>query len=297
MQNISSLDLLYAHLSRTMKIAHAISLYRSRFSNFFYVLSMLAKKQFPICARLKNGMEILITNYGELVSVLFGFDYDKNADTILLDNGFKLCSATQNGDIIGIFYYNDYDFLPVDGESVIDIGANIADSSLYFVLKGAKKVIALEPYPKNYETAIRNITLNNLHDRISLSLAGCGNTNYDIVIDDKRFGNLVEATASDSGEVVKIRTLQSILEENRLSSAVLKMDCEGCEYDIILNASDITLRHFPSIQIEYHYGYQNLKDKLERVGFQVKNTRPRFSYNPYANRPHTYVGFLYARLL
>jgi predicted RNA methylase len=46
-----------------------------------------------------------------------------------------------------------YRFLRVEGKIVIDIGVNIADSSIYFALKGADKVIAIEPFPRNYETA------------------------------------------------------------------------------------------------------------------------------------------------
>ena len=58
----------------------------------------------------------------------------------------------------------DYDFLPVKNRVVIDIGADIADSSIYFAMIGAKKVIALEPFPKNFEVAQKNITLNGFNE-------------------------------------------------------------------------------------------------------------------------------------
>ena len=47
------------------------------------------------------------------------------------------------------------------------------------------------------------------------------------------------------------------------------MDCEGCEYDdIILHAPSEVLNRLNHIQIEYHYGYRNLKDKLENVDLE-----------------------------
>ena len=52
------------------------------------------------------------------------------------------------------------------------------------------------------------------------------------------------------------------------------MDCEGCEYESIMATSDIILKKFSHIQIEYHSGYKNLKEKLERCGFKVSITGP-----------------------
>jgi predicted RNA methylase len=64
-----------------------------------------------------------------------------------------LNGGTRNGDIRNIFVNNIYEHLPVEGRSVVDIGANIADSCIYFALHGANNVIGLEPFPRNYELA------------------------------------------------------------------------------------------------------------------------------------------------
>jgi methyltransferase FkbM-like protein len=58
---------------------------------------------------------------------------------------------------------------------------------------------------------------------------------------------------------------------------ILKMDCEGCEYEVILSADEHTLQKFDLVMIEYHYGYgyKNLKQKLERSGFKVRLLAPR----------------------
>ena len=65
-------------------------------------------------------------------------------------------------------------------------------------------------------------------------------------------------------------TLEDILNKYNAPNGktVLKMDCEGAEYEIILFATVDTLLRFNHLLIEYHYGYKNLKEKLEECGFK-----------------------------
>ena len=67
-----------------------------------------------------------------------------------------------------IFYDEDYAKLPVQNKIVIDVGGFNGDSAIYFTLKGAAKVISLEPYPKNYEIANKNIYKNNFENTVVL---------------------------------------------------------------------------------------------------------------------------------
>ena len=73
------------------------------------------------------------------------------------------------------------------------------------------------------------------------------------------------------------------------------MDCEGCEYDIILNSHPDTIKQFSVIQIEYHYGYYELKQQLHKLGFAVNTTKARFRINKFAKNHNMYVGWLYAQ--
>ena len=80
-----------------------------------------------------------------------------------------------------------------------------------------------------------------------------------------------------------------------VDSAILKMDCEGCEYDSILDSPKEVLQKFDFIFIEYHYGYINLKEKLEQCGFEVSISPPTFFNNTNAKIPKTYLGDMYAK--
>ncbi|MGC9178548.1 MAG: hypothetical protein ACP5G6_09135, partial [Conexivisphaera sp.] len=50
-----------------------------------------------------------------------------------------------HGDVVGAF--TDYHWLSVEGRRVLDVGASIGDTAIYFSLRGAMEVVAFEPYP------------------------------------------------------------------------------------------------------------------------------------------------------
>jgi FkbM family methyltransferase len=55
---------------------------------------------------------------------------------------------------------------------VIDLGAFVGDSAIYFVLRGARRVIALEPNPEAFKEMLENIKLNNMESKIITINAG-----------------------------------------------------------------------------------------------------------------------------
>jgi hypothetical protein len=81
-----------------------------------------------------------------------------------------------------------------------------------------------------------------------------------------------------------------------LKHAALKIDCEGCEYPLILNASNEALNAFDEIILEYHYGYKNLVERLKRAGFKTKILKPPvYVNNQDATIKDMWVGFLFAQ--
>ena len=194
------------------------------------------------------------------------------------------------------FIEEQYNWLDVKGKNVIDIGANIGDSAIYFALKGAKHVYAFEPYPYSYRIASQNIRLNKLQDRITLQNEGCGRKKGKIKI-DTNYTNLGSTDLKNfkNGTNINMITLNELIRRFRIiDDAILKIDCEGCEYDVLLAAKNSDLRQFKQIQIEYHYGYLNLKGKLEDAGFKVTNTLPKYSNNSEAENKKMFIGLIYA---
>ena len=265
--------------------------YYKHFKNFFSISIRVIINKYPIHAVLKNGTRITLNGRFEVASIAVGFDdYTINDEILVIKNKLgtiKLLHGAQNGDPTGVFFEEVYKMFPVKDQTILDVGANIGDSSIYFALKGARKIIAVEPFPANYELAKKNIELNNLQKIIDINLAGCSNKSGFLTVDNKKSGGGVSLTSSRTGTKIPLFSLENILEQNNLNSAILKMDCEGCEYDSILKTDDKIIEKFSTIIIEYHYGYQNLVEKLENCGFRVEKTPPMY-YS------HYYIGYIYA---
>ena len=194
------------------------------------------------------------------------------------------------------FIEQQYSWLDVKNKNVIDIGANIGDSAIYFALKGAKRVYAFEPYIYSYKIATKNIKLNRLQQRITLLNEGCSEKDESIKIDSryKNFGG-TDLKMFEKGKEIRITTLGEIIKRFNISyNSVLKIDCEGCEYGVLLGSKNSDLRKFEQIQIEYHYGYLNLKRKLEEAGFRVSKTLPKSILNLKAENREMLIGLLYA---
>jgi FkbM family methyltransferase len=290
------------NLNKFAKIS-ALLKYRRVYRNYMTIAMHILRKKYPIEASLRNGDKLLLRNALEAQihgGRHDGFEYDTDNDIVTLSmpshlydkTKIKLHGGISNGDVSNIYFYNVYQQLPVKGKAVVDIGANIADSSIYFALSGAIKVIGLEPFPRNFQLAQKNIKLNRLSDKITVYLAGCAADNRDIIVDPD-FDSGCMSILMDFKEGIKIPmlTLENVLSHNNLldyDSHILKMDCEGCEYETVLSADKHILQKFSHIMIEYHFGYKNLKEKIEKSGFKVSVTRPRMYSSGRGNLRYNY---------
>ena len=295
-------------------ILESVLEYKKAYKNWVYVILMVElnktnlinKKLIKIKIRdgdtinIPKEMVLFIKDLINSNNISNGFKFDSTQGTLTFPYmGINLkMKFYQNGRFNGEFtsFLGDYTFLmPIKGNTVIDIGANIADSSACFAVNGASKVIAFEPYKWSYKMAIENIEMNNLNDHIVMLNAAYG-PDGEIEIED---------SITDVGTVLKefkggiktpMLTLKSILmqyyDNDTDGDLLLKMDCEGCEYNI-LNEEESTLSRFNKILIEYHNGYENLLEKLKKCGFSVKYTKPHTCYDEITKRT-LIQGYLYA---
>jgi hypothetical protein len=287
--NVSFIDRIFSYINFLKKYIVFMNLYRKRYRNFLSVIIHVLRNDYPFNAICRTGDNIKISSYQEVYNNLIELDIDASQDLVYF-KGLTFHGGKSNGDILNIFQKNEYSFLPVTDKEVIDIGANIGDSSIYFANRGAKSVIALEPDRISYEFAVKNISINGYSNTIKLILAACGSK-------DKFM----------SENELQFITLKTLIKKYGSCPKILKVDCEGCEYDLILNASIDDLSRFSHIQIEYHFGYQNLKTKLEECGFEVTCTKPSLFVPMNKNRTSRlilngrmsqsnkmYMGWLYA---
>ena len=152
-----------------------------------------------------------------------------------------------------VFVDEQYVYLNVKDKSVLDIGAFVGDSAIYFILKGAKKVYAIEPHPDAYNEMLENIKLNNMEDKIIPINVGISYNSDYVTINIKDTPLVISTFFNSNNNGIKIPAgkLSDIIKKYNIDAQVLKMDCEGCEYDIILKDYD-TIKEFEEIEFEYH---------------------------------------------
>ncbi|XDF44308.1 FkbM family methyltransferase [Saccharolobus solfataricus] len=156
---------------------------------------------------------------------------------------------------------------------VIDIGANIGDSAIYFALKGASHVYAFEPLPSIYRIALQNVKINNLDDRITLINAGVASNEGKVKVPSSiGIEKSREFSIKDQGDVeVPLISFRDVLKMAK-DPYLLKMDCEGCEADILLNVDSLP---FEKIFVESHppkskVPHKKLLSKLGELKYKCK---------------------------
>ena len=165
---------------------------------------------------------------------------------------------------------------------VLDIGAFVGDTALYYAKRGAF-VVAVEPLPNNYESMMKNLGLNpDLKPRIvPINVAVAGEDGFmDVKYSGGIDGGASAYTTSRFTARIRSMKLSTLIKElegmgidiNKFKVRVLKADCKGCEYEVV---DDDALRLFDIVKIEYsgylvNKTYHVLKEKLEAMGFRCR---------------------------
>ena len=317
-RHIRSYQKVSSHIRGLLNSAKILLKYRKAYRNYLSVIKHIIQKRYPSEAILRDGRKITLTSFELSYNLVRLQDQQKVAldivhDTVLIPNptdpnskSLKLKGGLRNGETFNIFVQDVYHSFPIEGKIVIDVGANIADSCIYFVSQGAKRIVGIEPLIENYELAKRNIILNNFSNRIFILLAGCGASSGYVSVDvDKRNGIGWQLGSSlNRGNTIPLLTLEQILQQSNVGEdeVALKLDCEGCEYDVVLSSSDNVLRRFSNILIEYHYGYNDIREKLEKSNFDVSLINiagnpggPTAVLDPKNLRKWHYMGYIHAK--
>lgn len=163
---------------------------------------------------------------------------------------------------------------------VIDVGASNGDSAVYFIRKGASRVIALEPSENTFNLAVENVKANDPEKRIALRntalSAKSGHAEFYLSSRSPNANTLVltELTRRinefDGKEDVETVSLGDLLEQEKLDQVdFMKIDCEGFEYELLRSTSAGVVLKIEEIMLEFHEGKKDLQDILGKNGFAV----------------------------
>jgi FkbM family methyltransferase len=180
-----------------------------------------------------------------------------------------------------------------DGWTVLDIGAGIGDFSLYAALQHPdNRVYAFEPFPESFDLLQKNLRLNRATNVEAFPEAIGGRTGT-LALDLSSGEPLQFSTEGVSAQALAVPCLSLADAFRRLSLTgcdLLKMDCEGAEYEILFNAPDSLLDQIEHVVMEYHdgvtaYDHGDLVEFLGSKGFRTRT---------WPNPVHAHLGFLHA---
>ena len=182
---------------------------------------------------------------------------------------------------------DDYNFDSIDfkdGDVVIDIGGNIGMVSIYLAKKYPfLKIYAFEPVKQNYENFLKNIELNNINkDIIKVFNLAITKDRRDVILTspfDNSGASNIYNNFRGSGNIIsnndisiKSITFDDIFANNNiLKCKLLKIDCEGAEYEILYSANVENLKNCEYMRAEFHGKKSKQKDLYNHCNKFIKN--------------------------
>lgn len=181
-----------------------------------------------------------------------------------------------------------------DGWIVIDIGAGLGDFSVHAAKRCPNgRIFAFEPAPESFSLLQENILLNQATQVKAIRNAVASKSGLLTLTEEDGVPVMyrTESLPDARGQRVRATTLKELFEMERIDVCdFMKLDCEGAEYDILLNAPPDILQRIRHISMEYHenvkgYTHTDLVSHLQKNGFRVQTNR---------NPAHGHIGFLHA---
>lgn len=210
-----------------------------------------------------------------------------NGDTYRIDfvdgGYFTIRNTPQDRHIFNnIFAEDEYRLADIKAklDTVIDIGAHIG----IFAVRAsriARRILSFEAVPQNFEMLEKNISSSRCSNIEPYNLAvGKGGPMKIFISENPSAHSAFLEPEYRVGEVtINGISLDEIFTKYGVNSCdLLKIDCEGSEYEILYGSSRDTLKKIKRIRLEYHplskidpaYNGKDLAKFLGRNGFIVK---------------------------
>lgn len=175
--------------------------------------------------------------------------------------------------------------------TIVDVGANIGNHSVYFGKIIGCDVISIEPNIDSYKILEENVKLNEIEGNVEIHKYAAGAEDGTGTIKNDSNNNLgmakvIKNQFAEMHESVKIKPLDDIIGDRRVN--LIKIDVEGFETDVLLGAQNIIKRDRPEIFAEaateeLFREIQSILSKHKYLAIGKFNATPTYHFSPEEN--------------
>jgi hypothetical protein len=213
-------------------------------------MARLGLRGYPVVARRRRGDELVARKHGDV-------DLFAHPEARWIPDGARLSrfgrdisfETDATGALCDTYFREHYRGLPVLDRLVLDLGALDGDTAIYFRLRGARHVVAVECDP-------------NAARRLRSNLARNGVTEVTVV--EERAQRLEPY----------IEQLDRAVPDAASRPISLKMDIEGDEEPLLEGADPAVMRRLSHLVLEYHRGPARCVRRLRELGYAVRWDAP-----------------------
>ena len=169
-----------------------------------------------------------------------------------------------------------------DSAVAVDVGAHIGNFSLAFLQRHRNgHVHAYEPSPLTAEYLRRNVAANSLDERVHCHQSAVAAETGTVNFSDNGAGSVHNGLTSP--EATRPMTVPAVSLAHAIVAAggqvdLLKLDCEGAEYDMILRTEPEALADVRRVVMEYHdlpgHSWEMLEERFAEAGLYVQRRDP-----------------------
>jgi len=198
--------------------------------------------------------------------------------------------------------FRDREYSPCDEviknakHAIIDIGGHAGFFALYAAtINPNVSIYSFEPHNENYKMLKENLKQNRIKSVRPKNLAIANKIGeVELILSQEDLNHSIVHAIETVNETQKVgcTTLEKIMQKNDLKKVeLLKIDCEGAEFQILRSTPQSSFDKIQHIFLEYHdwtpnENHRELKSFLEKMGYKVKD---------YPNHKMKELGFLWCK--
>jgi len=186
---------------------------------------------------------------------------EEGRETFFFKDGTQISITEHKEDLqvlFSIFFHKVYGEIE-KGQTIMDIGGNFGSFTLFAAQQPDTRIFTFEPSPVNFELLEKNVKSNSFPGNVTLvkKAVSSGRGTVKMATNRGGYSTIVshhqenDSRDNDIFEEVETITLTDAFNENGIEFCdLMKIDCEGSEYDILYSASKDIFSKIGEIRME-----------------------------------------------